>query len=212
MKVVTLDENVLEEHVERLAAAVAEAVPQGGFDALIGVKRGGAIVCDAFCRHFPKSDYGFRTDVFLQRRSTRKKSALVGALLKKLPYWLLDLMRMGESRILELQNRGKNSKCGQKFAQTVELPENLYQMLRAKEAPEVLIIDDAIDSGNTLAAVSGALRKENPHVATTVAVITETTPTSRMRADFTIYHDRTLIRFPWSNDYKEKSRSRHTPT
>ena len=72
-----------------------------------------------------------------------------------------------------------------------------------RDRPEILVIDDAIDSGDTLAAIVKTLRQTNPYVSVSIAVITETTRRPRIRANYTLYRNRTLIRFPWSNDYKK---------
>lgn len=201
MRVVTLNNEALEEHARRLADMVA--ADGGLYDVIIGVRRGGSIVCDAFCRHFPKSRYGFRTDVSLQRPSTKKKGGRVGTLLKKLPYRMLNLMRMAESRLLELKNRHSAHQSVRESVHMVELPDSLRSLLKEKDTPEILIIDDAIDSGHTLSAIIRSLKEMNPKVQTKAAVITETTPSPCLRADYKIYRDRTLIRFPWSNDYKK---------
>lgn len=200
MRVLTLHNDGLERHALRLAEMVE--ADGGRFDVIIGVRRGGSFVCDAFCRHFPKSGYGLRTDVSLQRPSTKRKSGRAGKLLRKLPYFILDRMRMAESRILEWRNRDSRRKSVPESVHVVELPDSLRSLLREKETPKILIIDDAIDSGNTLSAIIHSLKEMNPRAQSAVAVITETTSSPRLRADYTIYRDRTLIRFPWSNDYK----------
>lgn len=201
MRVITLNNKALEEHASRLAGMVASDGRR--YDAIVGVRRGGSIVCDAFCRHFPGVKFGFRTDVSLQRPSTKKKDGWVSKFLKKLPYWMLNLMRMAESRLLEWKNRRFARQSVRESVHTVDLPDSLMSLLKEKETPKILIIDDAIDSGGTLSAVIHSLKEKNPRTQTSVAVITETTDSPCIRADYTIYRDRTLIRFPWSNDYKK---------
>lgn len=197
MRVITLNNEALEEHASRLAGMVAADGRR--YDAIVGVRRGGSIVCDTFCRHFPSANYGFRTDVSLQRPSTRKKGGSVSKLLKKLPYWMLNLMRMAESKILVIKQRFSNHRTSD-----VEIPEDLMQMLKIQKKIEILLIDDAIDSGDTLYAIINTLRKVNPSLGVKVVVITVTTKSPRTFPDYYIYNNRTLIRFPWSNDYKTK--------
>ena len=120
-------------------------------------------------------------------------------MLKLLPYPLLDAMRIIEAVLLSL---GRHAK-GRADHTEAMLPDGLISNLRKKESPEILIIDDAIDSGDTLSAIVESLRKTNPDTSITTAVMTETTLHPRVRADYTLYRNRTLIRFPWSNDYKE---------
>lgn len=196
MRVITLDNKEFEVHSELLAKVVA--ADGLCFDAIVGVKRGGSVVCDAFCRHFPSSRYGLRTDVRKQRNSTKRKVGRVSSILKRLPYWMLNLMRMGESEVLYLRHRFSNY-----HPSLVELPEGLKGLLKTLKNPEILVIDDAIDSGDTLYAVVQTLKKVNPSVGVKVAVITVTTKSPRMVPDYYIYNNRTLIRFPWSNDFKK---------
>lgn len=165
--------------------------------AVVGVRRGGSVVCDAFCRHFPPHRYELRSDVSRQRASTQKKSGTISAILKHLPYWMLNIMRMAESKFLTLTHSGQTS-----MPAAVEIPHDLVQILRIQKNPRILIVDDAIDSGLTLCAVIDSLKEVNPDVTVRVAVITVTTNSPRVNADYFIYNNRTLIRFPWSEDFK----------
>lgn len=199
MQVLTLDETALESHAARLAKSVEEQTATI-FDAIVGVRRGGSMVCDAFCRHFPRARYGERYDVTMQRPSTRCKGGIVSKMLRHLPTPTLNLMRMAESQMLELRHRESTPDS----LPTVELPEGLNNILRGTPSPRILVIDDAIDSGDTLCAILNTLRKTNPETGIKTAVITQTTARPRIRADFSLYHNRTLIRFPWSEDYKKQ--------
>lgn len=199
MQVLTLDKDALDASAARLAELVEADAPRGGFDAIVGVRRGGSIVCDAFCRHFPASGYALRADVALQRPSTKRKSRVVGKILRALPLPVLDLLRMGESGLLAMKHRCRRRPP----AAQVSLPEALRLMLKRQKIPEILIIDDAIDSGDTLFGVIHSLKEVNPRAVAKVAVVTVTTRRPRVDADYHLYHNRTLIRFPWSDDYKK---------
>ena len=198
MQVVTLNPLTFENHVERLAKAIAQG-SELRYDAIVGVRRGGSIVCDALCRHFPANRYGARYDVALQRPSTKHKGGIISHLLKRLPLPLLNVMRMAESAILSLRRKMK----GAAAVAEVELPQGLASTLSNTKQPKILVIDDAIDSGDTLYAIAETLKKTNPDTRISIAVITETTSNPRIRSNYTLYRNRTLIRFPWSNDYKE---------
>jgi hypoxanthine phosphoribosyltransferase len=66
----------------------------------------------------------------------------------------------------------------------------------------VLVVDDAIDSGATMATVVEQLRDavgDGGEVRT--AVLTITTRTAVFQPDFTLYRQ-TLCRFPWSHDFQ----------
>ncbi|MCM1142578.1 MAG: phosphoribosyltransferase domain-containing protein [Muribaculum sp.] len=197
MRVITLDNKKLEEHAERLAAIVA--ADGLCFDAIVGVKRGGAVVCDAFCRHFPAEKYGLRADVSKQRSFTKRKGGKVSVVLKRLPYWMLDMMRMVESKVLALRHRFSGGSVS-----AMEIPEDLMQVLETRHKPRILVVDDAIDSGDTLYAVIQTLKEVKPSADVRVVVVTVTTKSPRVMADYYIYNNRTLVRFPWSNDYKKR--------
>lgn len=196
MKVITLDKDGLDKMSKKLASIV-EADGRR-FDAIVAVKSGGSIVCDYFCHHFPKQNYGFRTDVLVQRPTTKKKIGIVGKLLKKLPYWLLNIIRMGESRVYELHSLHSTQIPDVR----VDLPESLIKLLKNEKTPQILIVDDAIDSGHTIAIVENSIKTVNNDMSIRVAVITVTTPNPKKMPEYYIFNNRTLIRFPWSNDYK----------
>lgn len=196
MQVITLSPTELEKHAARLA----EAVKNGSicrYDAIVAVRRGGSLVCDAFCRHFPVGNYGERFDVTLQRPSTKRKGGGTSRILKRLPVAVLNAMRIAEANIL-----GTLRKLNKAPHPNVRIPEGLATLLTEEPSPVILLIDDAIDSGDTLYAISDTLRSINPKTTVIIAVITETTGHPRIRANHTLYRNRTLIRFPWSNDYK----------
>ncbi len=195
MQVLTLNKDTFEEHATQLAKIVESDLPSDGFDAIIGVMRGGAIVCDAFCRHFPSSAYRLRTDVMLQRPSTKRKNGTIAKILKIFPLRVLDFMRIAESRVLSLKRSWTS-----KQPPAVSLSEELTNILKGLKPPKILIIDDAIDSGTTIYAIRQALQVANPEVDVKVAVITVTTTAPRIKADYALYRNQTLIRFPWSND------------
>ncbi len=168
------------------------------FDAVVAVRRGGSFVCDAFCRHFPQDRYGERFDVTLQRPSTKHKNATMSSILKGLPISLLNLLRITESIFLSFRRKIK----GRGLAPEILLPDGLVSILQRSATPHILVIDDAIDSGDTLFAIVAALKGINPNAEIRIAVMTETTSHPRIHADYSLYRNKTLIRFPWSNDYK----------
>lgn len=197
MQVVTLTPEGLNTHTARLADAVIADAPTR-FDAIVAVMRGGSIVCDNFLRHFPRSLYAARYDVALQRPSTKQMKKGLGKILRRLPYPLLDAMRKVEAKMLSLRRKIN----GPHVIPEIEMPDGLAAALTQNHQPELLLIDDAIDSGDTLYAIVATLRKTNPETRITVAVITETTDNPRIRANHILYRNNTLIRFPWSDDYK----------
>lgn len=204
MQVLTFDTIAFDRHAKKLARIVKESCGEN-FDAIVAVRRGGSFVCDAFCRHFPEDRYRSRYDVALQRPSTKRKNGWVSNLLKRLPYPILDIMRMVESTLLSLRRKIKAPTT----TPSAEMPEGLLSLLREKEFPNILIIDDAIDSGDTLFAIAETLRTTNENTNVRIAVMTVTTSHPRIRADYSLYRNKTLIRFPWSNDYKTLLQESH---
>lgn len=67
-------------------------------------------------------------------------------------------------------------------------------------AARILVVDDAVDSGATLLGVVNAAKAAVPLADVRSAVITQTTTAPMTAPDYTLYNDKTLIRFPWSLD------------
>lgn len=196
MQVITLDPDGLQSHAARLATKVRHS-HSAPFDAIVGIRCGGTHVCDALCRYMPKESFHTRFDINLQRPSTKKKTETIGKILIRLPRPILNIMRMAESKILEFSRR-ISSKRDQRH---IAVPRDLTEMLKSIDSPEILIVDDAVDSGVTLKTVSDTLQGINPRTKITSAVITRTTSHPVFSPDFSLYADNTLIRFPWSKDY-----------
>ncbi len=64
----------------------------------------------------------------------------------------------------------------------------------------LLIVDDAVDSGTSLAAVVTAVRKTYPSIIIRSAVITVTGDNPLYMPDYYLYNDSILVRMPWSID------------
>ncbi len=203
MQVVTLTPEGLDAHAEKLACAV-EKSSRGQYDAIVGVRRGGSYVCDAFLRHFPKTMYASRYDVTRQRPTTKHKKGALSRILKLLPYPVLDAMRKAEATLLAMRKTSRETLD----LNDIEIPDGLAAVLTLNTEPNILVIDDAIDSGDTLFAITETFRKTNPETRIRIAVLTETTDNPRIKATYTIYRNNTLIRFPWSDDYKTPQKRR----
>ena len=66
---------------------------------------------------------------------------------------------------------------------------------------KVLIVDDAIDYGETVLVIKSVLEEQFENIEVKVAVITKTLKYSYIEHDFCLFKN-VLIRFPWSNDFK----------
>lgn len=188
MPVITLHPQSLAEACHTLALRVQAAGCRPSL--IIGIQSGGAEVARLMRADFAGVPY---TEVRISRPSTRQKGqGMTHRLLKALPLWLCDVLRIAESRVGEWRSRGA-------------LPERIGQVTVDACVPEggtILLIDDAIDTGATIHALRQQLAARYPSAVIRVAVITVTTAHPVCDADYCLYHNRTLCRFPWSNDYR----------
>ncbi len=194
MAVVTFNPTLLAEACHQLSCRVKA----GGFtpSLLIGIQHGGAEVARRMRNDFPEAAY---CEVRLSRPGTRQKSqGLAHRLLQHLPLWICNTLRIVESRVNEWRSKGKDPvRIG-----TIRLPQDIASNLSNPSNPSILLIDDAIDTGATIQQARLQLLKQFPDITIRVAVITVTIPHPLCDADFCLYHNRTLCRFPWSNDYR----------
>lgn len=197
MQVITISTPGLDWQARCLSERIVKEHPEF-IDAIVAVRRGGSFVSEAFRRYFPREQYGERFEIDLHRPSTHYKKGKLVRMLPHVPIWILNTMRLTESRLLKLyQFFTPNRK-----APKVELPAPLEEILKSKPSPEILLIDDAIDSGITLWGISNAMKAVNPSVKIIIMAITVTTRKPKVMADYFMYNDSTLVRFPWSKDYK----------
>ena len=216
MPVVTFNHTFLAEACHQLS----RRVKAGGCSpsVIIGIQHGGAEVARRMLADFPEAAY---CEVRLSRPDTRQKSqGLTHRLLQHLPLWLCDTLRIVESRINEWRSKGEEPvrlgeiRLPDDIASTLSEP--LFTLLNPSSPlltplnpssplltpPSLLLIDDAIDTGATIQQARLQLLEQFPGITLRVAVITVTTPHPICDADFCLYHNRTLCRFPWSNDYR----------
>lgn len=180
MKVVTLDTKALSAACLRLEEAARGFAP----DLIVGIATGGDEVARRMFGDLP------HTSVRCRRPGSETKDGnprLFG-FIRRLPRPVRDLMRIAEAHWLAARGTRAEERA-------VEVsPEAAGAIARASR---ILVVDDAADSGATLAAV---LRAIGPK-AVAVAVLTVTTPDPAVRPDYTLYDNRTLLRFPWSKDF-----------
>ena len=196
MAVVTFNPTLLAEACHQLSCRVKA----GGYtpSLLIGIQHGGAEVARRMRNDFPEAAY---CEVRLSRPGTRQKSqGLAHRLLQHLPLWICNTLRIVESRVNEWLSKGKEPvRIGE-----IRLPDDVASRLKELgENATVLLVDDAIDTGATIQQARLQLLEQFPGITLRVAVITVTIPQPICDADYCLYHNRTLCRFPWSNDYRE---------
>lgn len=183
MRVITLDHTDFSVQCRQLAKI---AISTQRYDAIVGIASGGIYVAREIALSLPEATL---YTVTLRRPSTRRKGKMFKRLIRLLPTYLLDQLRIIESRILAASSAPAVS-------HEVHIPEAL------SSAKRILVVDDAIDSGRTMNAVVNTIRQRCPQATVKTAVITVTTPTPVIHPDFTIYKDGSLVRFPWSADFK----------
>ena len=202
MHVVTLTPTLL----AKACSQLSQRVKAGGFAPLliIGIQHGGAEVAKLMKEDFADAAY---CEVRLSRPDTPQKSqGWKHRLLHNMHIWLCNVLRIVESRVNEWRSKGKEPvRIGE-----IRLPEDIAALLsnpsnssNSSYSPTVLLVDDAIDTGATIQQARKQLLEKYPDITLRVAVITVTTPHPICDADFYLYHNRTLCRFPWSNDYRE---------
>ena len=168
-------------------------------DVIIGVLNGGGYVGRQIVQVSPKETT--YVEVKIQRDGTTKKEkGLIHRILQSLPYGVLNILRILESIVLEYKSKKNNTKR----KGTIKLPDNVVSFLSDGENKKVLLVDDAIDSGATLLLIKQYLMSKFENIDVKIAVITITTKQPLVVADYYRFYNRTLIRFPWSNDIKKR--------
>ena len=195
MTVVTLNPALLAKACSQLSLRVkSESIDPS---VIIGIREGGAEVARLIRNDFPEAAY---CEVRLSRPGTQQKSqGLTQRLLRSMPVWLCNVLRIVESRINEWRSKGKEPvRIGE-----IRLPNDVtIRLTELGKQATVLLVDDAIDTGATILQARRQLLEQFPGLTLRVAVITVTTQHPLCDADFCLYHNRTLCRFPWSNDYR----------
>ncbi len=199
MQVITINSPGLEWQAKCLAEKVKKGHP-ARFDAIVAVRRGGSFVSEAFRKYYPRENYGERFEIDLHRPSTHYKKGKLVRMLPHVPLWILNTMRLSEARLL----KATQLVFPRREPPKVTLEPELVGLLKSKATPEVLLIDDAIDSGITLWGISEAIKAVNPSTKITTMAITVTTREPKVMADYFMYNNSTLVRFPWSKDFKNR--------
>ena len=184
MEVITLNNSAFVEKCAQLKAKL-DVQP----DMVVGILTGGGYVVSAF-------NYSQFELVKLQRDNWIKNHFLVSWILRLLPYSLSNNLRRIESEkarksinMIDLDSLKQNVI---EFAFNVTAKENIQN---------ILILDDAIDTGKTMLVIKNNLKKLFPNAAIKTAVVSWTIETSVVKPDYYLFKN-TLVRFPWSKDYK----------
>ncbi len=182
MKVLTLDDVGFARCVARLEAMTSAFAP----DLVVGIASGGVRVAEGMWRDVAHGQ------VCVRRPGTAVKNRvpLLGGVLRRLPRCVADWLRIVEARLFVSRRR----------VTPLVLDEGVTAMVSA--ARRVLVVDDAVDTGVTLRRVVDAIGGVGGEREVVTAVITVTTRKPLVVPDFCVYNDGTLIRFPWSKDFR----------
>jgi hypoxanthine phosphoribosyltransferase len=164
---------------------------------LVGIRTGGLVVAEAMARSLSRPMVVLPLTCRRPGTATKSRLPFLHEVLGTLPRGVVDAMRIVEHRLLT-SRRKRSSK-----APSVDHDEAAaIAALLAERTDQhrLLVVDDAVDSGATLAAVMELLRSSCPsRTEICTAVITVTLDSPRIMPDFVLHH-RVLCRFPWSFD------------
>ena len=196
MRIVTLNNAGLDWQTRILARQIETDHPTP-FDMVLAVKKGGSYVARAFLKSFPPEMVRHFGEVDLHRPSTKYKKGWLVSMLPHVPLWILNSMRFTEATILKFKQQLR-----QGLPPHIDLDPEIASHLHDNDVPEILLIDDAVDSGATARGIVDAVLRINPKARIKIMAITVTTDSPMVMADYYTYADSTLVRFPWSKDYK----------
>jgi hypoxanthine-guanine phosphoribosyltransferase len=135
-------------------------------------------------------------EIKLQRDSTKVKEKInLKKFLMYMPKSVLNIMRLTEGILFELLTSFITKKRIGKLNLTNQ------QIDIIKNTINILLIDDSIDSGQTIKTIKEKIVELNPRSNIKIAVITMLYKKQSISPDYLLYH-RTSIRFPWSMDTK----------
>lgn len=195
MKVLTFNQKKLHDSSKSLANLILKSGWQA--DLIIGIKTGGIYVAEPLHAIISNKYACIYNTISLSRPSTlKKKKFKITIILKKLPYILLNQLRKLEVFIFEMKKSNKYVNTREK---EIILDDILLQQILSSK--NILLVDDAIDTGTTILAVKNKLLSLNKNLNIKIAVLTTTHLKPYINADFSIYN-RVLLRCPWAEDYK----------
>ncbi len=164
---------------------------------VVGIRTGGLIVARSMV--LAASSPLLVLPLTCRRASTEVKSRLplLGHLLAALPRPLVNLLRRLEHRLFTAPGARRETRRQIDHAEAGKIA---AWVAASSQQARVLVTDDAVDSGATLATVLELLRKLCPPGTEILsAAITQTLDTPKVAPDFVLYRN-TLCRFPWSFD------------
>lgn len=197
--VITLEHSDLVEVMRELWEMIEEK--HGEPDGIVGIATGG-LYCAELLKKITTAP------VFtcsMKRPATEiKEKFSTKLILKLLPYSVTDRLRLMEDNLLERKTLQHAAEIPKATDMLMEDLEDIVKVCLSLKLRHIVIIDDALDSGATMACVLANLKGKLPDfVKTHTAVITQTRKQVLLKPDFKVYTE-TLCRFPWSFDFRKK--------
>lgn len=159
-------------------------------DVVVGIASGGWVIAQEMMQGGAFSGAQYCQVRCRRPSSTFKDRAFVKAIIRRLPRWLSDSLRAAEARVI-----GRKSASAPRL---VEASEDVLRVLAG--SGQILVVDDAVDSGSTLRAVVERVRSvAKPESLIVTAAVTLTNPEAAIAPDI-VLHRGVLIRFPWAPD------------
>lgn len=186
MKIINVDSTLLTDLCKILSKKIIESDfhPQ----IVLGIRTGGAVIAEKIYKLLSKDNLTLDYCHPIRSYSSYKK-IYINKILRFLPLSILNILRY-------IEYKKFFSKKKRKSFQKIILPVNITNY------KNILLVDDAMDSGETLKAVIRSIKIQNPKANIKTAVLTVTIPNSNYIPDYYIFNNSTLIRFPWSIDSK----------
>jgi uncharacterized protein len=199
VKVITYSKTDL----KKAAEALLKCAVEDGFmpDLIVGIETGGrelgALIAESI---FPPLAFGI---LKCQRVMTgMKRRWRIGAILKLFPYFVTDKIRIMEHNMrLQWKARIQTSAGGRCISKD-NLNKAVLKIGWLERPLCVLIVDDAVDSGETLRVVLEYVRNRIPDADIKTASLTVTCLDPLIVPNYAIYKGDYLVRFPWSEDYR----------
>ena len=167
-------------------------------DIVVGIRSGGMHVAQAMAACLPVSTKVLGITCRRPGTAAKQRMPLFTKVLRRLPPLVTDRLRVIEHH---MQRRRPRRVAAVRLDQ-VELM-GIAAAMACHPAGRLLVVDDAVDSGATLACVlAGLAQIAPPELDITSAAITVTMPDPVVLPDHAL-HRFALCRFPWSFDARE---------
>jgi hypoxanthine phosphoribosyltransferase len=163
---------------------------------LVGIRTGGLVVAGAMASAASRDVPVLPLTCRRPTTATKSRLPLLREILRLMPLALLDLLRRIEHRRLAARSRQVSPEVDHAEADAIG-----DYLARIDQPARILVVDDAVDSGMTLARVLQLLRAVCPSgTELRTAAVTQTLDHPQVRPDYVLFHE--LCRFPWSFDAK----------